>query len=185
MVSPIPWIWHRRCVKCLIEVKDEIGAEKNQRKIKSNIDTSSMQNQYLCVEFQRRLWTFAPKPGNSVSDHAEAFSIFLLQQAQEFFGVKGRKPWISQGTWCTMKIIALLRRLANQAAECGRYARMKCYFAAWVARRPCEVAPGDHQQGLHKGWKAFETTKSGHGEPLDPSALRVRCGLQLTDSSEW
>ena len=72
-------------------------------------------------------------------------------------GRKPRQPWISQGTWCTVKVIAPLRRLANQAAECGRFARMECCFAAWVATRPCEFAPGDHQQGPYSGWKASRT----------------------------
>ena len=37
-----------------------------------------------------------------MSDHAEAFSIFLLQKAKGIFGVKGRKPrqpWISTKLW--------------------------------------------------------------------------------------
>ena len=111
------------------------------------------------VEFQRRLWASAPKPANSVSDHAEELSVFLVKHAREVFGVKGRKPrqpWISQGTWYTVKVIAPLRRLANQAGESGRFARMMCYFAAWMATRPCEF-PGDHLQGPHKGRKAYGT----------------------------
>ena len=57
-----------------IEVKGETDTENNRRKKKKiNIDTSSIQNPFLCAEFQRRLWAFAPKPGNSVSDIARAF----------------------------------------------------------------------------------------------------------------
>ena len=68
------------------------------------------------------MWAFAPEPGNSVSDHAEELSGFLLKHAREVFGEKGRKPrqpWISHGTWRTVKVIAPLRRLANQARDCG------------------------------------------------------------------
>ena len=146
----------QRCAKCLIEVKDDTGTEHNQRKKKST-STHHRCKIRICVEFQRRLWAFAAKLGNSVSDHAEEFLIFLVKHAREVFGVKGRKsrqPWISWCTWCTVKVIAPLRRLANQAGKSGRFAWMKCYFAAWMATRPC---PGDHQQGPHKGWKAYGT----------------------------
>ena len=50
-----------------------------------------MQDPFLFVEFRRRLWTFAQKPGNNVSDHAEECSAFLLKQAKAIFGVKGGK----------------------------------------------------------------------------------------------
>ena len=147
-----------RCVKCSIVVKSETDVENNRRKKKKiNIDTSSMQNPFLCAEFQRRLWAFAPKPGNSVSDHAEEHSGFLVKHARDVFGVKERKsrqPWISHGTWCTVKVIAPLWRLANQAGECGRFARMKCYFAAWMASKLSEFAPGDRLQGPRRGRKA-------------------------------
>ena len=147
-----------RCVKCLFEVKDETRTEKNHRKKKKiNIDTSLMQNPYLCVEFQRRLWTLAPKPGNSVSDHAEEFSIFLLQQVKQFFGVKGQS-WISQGTWCKIKVIAPLRRFANQAAECGRFARMKRYFCNMGGDETLRVrtlrSPAGTLQGMESFWNA-------------------------------
>ena len=64
---------------CEIEVKQVTDSEKKM----INIETFSMQNPYVCVEFQRRLWTCGPKPGNIVSDHAEEFSAFLLKQASE------------------------------------------------------------------------------------------------------
>ena len=51
------------------------------------------------------------------------------------------------GAFPPLKAIAPLRRLANKAAECGRFARMKCYFAAWAATRPCEIALGSHLEG--------------------------------------
>ena len=118
-----------RCVKCSIEVKGGTDIENNRRKkLKINIDTSSIQNPFLCAEFQRRLLAFAPNLGNSVSDHAEEFSGCLLKHARDVFGEKGRKPRqprISHGTWCTVKVIAFLRRLADQAGECGRFARLK------------------------------------------------------------
>ena len=44
-----------RCVKCVIEVQVETDSEKSQRKKKKiNVETSSMQNPYLCVKFQIR-----------------------------------------------------------------------------------------------------------------------------------
>ena len=125
---------------------------------------------------------------NNASDHAEEFSVFLLKHEKEVFGVKGRKlrqPWISQSTWCTVKAIAPLLRLANQAGECGSFARMKCNFAAWMATRPCEFAPGDDQQGPQKGWDAYGTHQEWSRRAADPCTVRVRCGLKLTDSSEW
>ena len=125
-----------------------------KRKRKSTSTRHRFKIRLLCAEFQRRLWAFAPQPGNSVSDHAEELSGFLLKHARDVFGEQGRKPrqpWISHGTWCTVKVIAPLRRLANQAGECGRFARMKCYFAAWMALKPCEFAPGDHQLGPRWG----------------------------------
>ena len=133
---------------------------KRRKKININIHTSSMQNPFLSVELQRRIWAFAPKPGNSVSDHAEELSDFIVKHARDVFGVKERKPrqpWISHGTWCAVKVIALLRRLAHQAGECGRFGIMKRYFAAWMASKPCESALGDHQQGPRRGWKACGT----------------------------
>ena len=120
-----------RCVQCSIEVKGGTGIGNNRRKKKKiNIDTSSIQNPFLCAEFQRRMWAFAPKPGNSVSDHAEELSSFLLKHAREVFGEKGRKPrlpWISRGTWC----------------------------AAWMASKTSEFAPGDQQLGPRRSWKAY------------------------------
>ena len=102
-------------------VKGGTDIENNKRKKKKvNIDTSSIQNPFLCAEFQRRLWVFAPQPRNSVSDHVEELSGFLLKHAKDVFGEKGRKPrqpWISHGTWCTVKVIAPLRRLANHAVD--------------------------------------------------------------------
>ena len=74
--------------------------------------------------------------------------------------MKERKPrqlWISHGTWCTVKVIAPLRRLANQAGECGRFAGTKCYLAAWMASEPYEFAPADHLQGPRREWKAYGT----------------------------
>ena len=142
-----------------MDVKGGTDIENNKRKKKKiNIDTSSMQNPFLCAEFQRRMWAFAPKPGNSVSDHAEELSGFLFKHARKIVGVRGRKtrqPWISHGIWCTVKVIAPLRRLANQARECGRFARMKCHFAAWMTSKPCDFAPGDHMRGPGRGWKAY------------------------------
>ena len=59
------------CVVCSIEVKVESETKDNRKKKKKiNIDTSSIQNPFLCAEFQRRMWAFAPKPRSSVSDHA-------------------------------------------------------------------------------------------------------------------
>ena len=82
-----------RCVKCSIVVKSGTDVENNRRKKKKiNIDTSSIQNPFLCAEFQRTLWAFAPQPGNSVSDHAEELSGFPLKHASDVFGEKGRKP---------------------------------------------------------------------------------------------
>ena len=139
----------QRCVMCSIEVKGGTDIENNRRKRKSTSTHHRFRNPFLCAEFQRRLWAFAPKPGSSVSDHAEELSRFL--EACE----RCRQPWISNGTWCTVKVIAPLRRLANQARECGRFSRMKCYFAAWMASKPCEFAPGHHLQGPGRGWMAY------------------------------
>ena len=127
--------------------------ENKRRKMNINIHTSSMQNPFLSVELQRRIWAFAPKPGNCVSDHAEELSNFIEKHARDVFGVKERKPrqpWISHGTWCTVKVIAPLRRLAHQAGECGRFGIMKRYFAAWMASKQCESARGDHLQGARR-----------------------------------
>ena len=32
---------------------------------------------------------------------------------------------------------------------------MKCYFAAWMASKTSEFAPGDQQLGPRRGWKAY------------------------------
>ena len=116
---PIPWTLacgaaeDHRYVMCSLEVKGGRTLRTTEEsKRKSTSTHPSIQNPFLCAEFQRRLWAFAPKPGNSVSDHAEELSGFLLKHARDVFGVEGRKhrqPWISHGIWCTVKVIAPLR----------------------------------------------------------------------------
>ena len=139
------------------ELRTDIENNRRKKK-KTNIDTSSIQNPFSCAEFQRILWACAPKPRSSVSDH--------------------------QPSWCTVRK-SLHLRLANQAGECGRSARMKCYFQhGWLGNH-VNLHPAITYRDLAGDGRRMESTKSGRVKPLDPSTLRVRCGCKRTDSSEW
>ena len=154
MASPIPWIWHaelqRTTVVLCVQFRSKVGltlrtTEESQRKSTSTHHRLKIRS---CAEFQRTLWAFARRLETAFL----TMPGFPLKHARDVFGVKGRKPrqpWISHGTWCTVKVTAPLRRLANQAGE--------SYFAAWMASKPCEFAPGDHLQGPGSGWKAYGT----------------------------
>ena len=114
----------------------------------------TIQNPFLWVQFQRRLWAFAPKPGNSVSHHAEELSGILLKHARDVFGVKGLKT--SSAVDITWHLVHSESHCTSAATcEPSRGARMKCHFAAWMASKPCEFAPDDHLQGPAWGWKAY------------------------------
>ena len=56
-----------------------------ESKIKSTSTRHRFKIRSCGAEFQRRLWAFAPQPGNSVSDHAEELSGFLLKHARDVF----------------------------------------------------------------------------------------------------
>ena len=71
-ICPYPWIWHveLRRTTAVLSVqswsKGGTGVENSRRKTqKIDIDTSSIPNPFLCAEFQRRLWAFAPQPGTA------------------------------------------------------------------------------------------------------------------------
>ena len=150
-----------RCVKCSIEVKGETHIENNRKK-ESTSTHLRCKIHSIVLSFKEDFGHLPRRLEKSVSDHAEELSGFLLKHARDVFGVKERKPrqpWISHGTWCTVKVTAPVRRLANQAGRVWTICENEVLLCSVDGFETMRVftwrSPAGTSQGMEGVWNAL------------------------------